>query len=143
MNVNRIQNNQPHTTFQAKVSEKFIDSMRNFINHGENRLKNNYKFNEKLKEYETFGYDDYTIIMHKKSGALGFEYRLFAIKDDEPYDQGVVLTKKTYNSFRQIFNRFMNFNKHDFRNIMNKNTKKSVWYYQTDFFAYSLLFLLI
>ena len=35
------------TSFQAKVSPKFINSMRGFVNNGENRLKNNYRLTQK------------------------------------------------------------------------------------------------
>lgn len=116
MKTEAISSTQPN--FQAKVSQRFINSMRGYVNHGENRLKNNYQLTQKLEEYAKFGYDDYTIEMHQKNGALGFEYKLLAVKDGDSPDKGLVLTKTPYTSYRKIFQRFMTLNKHDFHNIM-------------------------
>ena len=115
--------NQPEINFYAKVSPRFVNSMRGYINNGSNRLQNNYKLTKKIEEYARFGYDDYTIEMRQKSGPLGFEYKLYAVKDDEDASKEVVLTKKHYTAYSKIFNRFMNLNEHDFKNIMRKYTK--------------------
>ena len=44
--------------------------------------------------------------MRQKSGPLGFEYKLYAVKDDEDASKEVVLTKKHYTAYSKIFNRF-------------------------------------
>ena len=70
-----------HQTFGIKISERFLNSLHGHVNNGENRLRNNYLLNNKLKEYESFGFNDYTMHMQQKSSPLGFEYNLFAVKD--------------------------------------------------------------
>lgn len=110
--------NKTEINFNAKVSERFVKSMRGYVNSGSNRLQNNYKLTQKLEEYADFGYDNYTVEMVQKSGPLGFEYKLFAVKDGDSIDNGLVLTKASYTSYRKIFQRFMTLNKHDFNNIM-------------------------
>lgn len=110
--------NQTEVSFNAKVSDKFVNSLRRYINSGSNRLQNNYKLTKKIEEYATFGYDNYTVEMRQKSGPLGFEYRLFAVKDGDSSEKGLVLTKSSYSTYRKIFQRFMTLNKRDFKNIM-------------------------
>lgn len=123
MKINKIQQNDQNNTFKAKVSQKFINSMRGFINNNENRLKNNYKLTQKIEEFNQMGYGNYTIVMQQKSTSLGFEYRLLAIKDGESLDNAICLTKKPYASYRKIFDRFMNYTRYDFNNIMRKYAK--------------------
>ena len=123
MKIDNIQNNQCKTSFQAKVSQRFVNSMRGFINNGENRLKNNYKLTQKLEEYSKYGYDNYTIEMHQKYSAYGQEYRLIAVKDGDTAENGAILTPSPYYSYRKIFNRFMNITKYDFNNLMKKYAK--------------------
>ena len=122
MKTSSINNTQPN--FQAKVSQRFINSMRGYVNNGGNRLQNNFKLTQKLEDYAKFGYDNYTIEMQQKQGALGFEYRLIAVKDGEDISTGINLTKTPYTSYRKIFQRFMNITRYDFKNIMKKYTKQ-------------------
>ena len=110
--------------FQAKISQRFTNSLRGYVNNGPNRLKNNYILTQKIEEYAKFGYDNYTIEMQQTSGRLGLEYRLFAVKDGDDTSKGIVLTKKTLTSYRKMYERFMNFNKHDFVNIMKSKLNK-------------------
>lgn len=112
-----IDNVQP--SFQAKVADRFVKSMRGFVNGGENRLKNNYRLTQKIEEYAKFGYDDYTVELHQKMGSLGVEYRLVAVKDGESAADGIVLTKP-YNAYRKAFYGFMNMKRYDFYRLMNK-----------------------
>ena len=106
----RIESNQP--AFGAKVDEKFVNAMRGYINHGENRLKNNYKLNQKIETYDSFGHDDYTVQLHQKYTAMGTEYALKAVKDGENPDNAIVLAKR--NSFRAIVNKFLHINRSEF-----------------------------
>lgn len=123
MQIEKI--NQPEISFNAKVSQKFVNSMRGYINNGSNRLQNNYKLTQKIEEYASFGYDDYTIEMHQGNGKLGFEYRLVAVKDNcTDRRQNVLLTKKPFDAYRKIYNRFMSFNKHDFVTAMKARLLK-------------------
>ena len=101
-------------TFQAKVSERFINSMRGYINHGENRLQNNYKLTQKLEQYASFGHDDYTVEMHQKEASSWYEYLLIAVRDGETPDKGIVLAKT--GSYKGIFKKFMTMRRWDFNN---------------------------
>ena len=113
---------QSQSTFCAKVTPRFVNSMRGFINRGSNRLKNNYLLDTKLKEYENFGYNDYTVELNQISGPLGFEYILRAVKDGQNSEDGVILAKRS--SYRKIFERFMNYKKYDFCNKIKANKSK-------------------
>ena len=106
-NINGFQ-----TNFNAKVSPRFIKSMQGYFNNGPNRLHNNYRLNQKITEYESFGRDDFTIEMRQKSGALGYEYSLVAVRDGDKSDRDIVLAIRT--SYRKIVNKFMNMNKGEF-----------------------------
>ena len=110
MKAEKINGLQP--IFNAKVSPRFIKSMQGYFNNGPNRLQNNYRLNEKIAEYASFGRDDFTIEMRQKSGALGFEYSLVAVRDGEEYDRGIILATRT--AYRKIVNKFMNMNKGEF-----------------------------
>ena len=110
--------------FKAQVSERFIKSMRGYINNGPNRLRNNYKLDKKIEQYHKFGYENYTIEMQQKSGSLGFEYRLYAVKNEDASGKKIPLTPKPYDAYRKVYYRFMNFRKQEFINIMKKYTGK-------------------
>lgn len=123
MNIKSINDSQ--TSFQAKVSPQFIKSMQNYINSGPNKIQNQCRLNEKIKEYAAFGYENYTVDLLYKSGTLGPEYKLIAIQDVDNSGKSYVLTKKSFNSYGKILNRFMSFNKHDFVSIMSARLNKS------------------
>ena len=124
MEINKIQNNNYNNSFKAKVSQRFVNSMRGFINNGPNRLKNNHRLSKKLEDYATkYGYEDYTVHMQQSQGPLGSEYRLIAVKDGDDISNGIVLTKNPYTSYRKIFLRFMELSSYDFNNIMRKYLK--------------------
>ena len=104
--------NSPQPNFNAKVSPRFIKSMQGYFNNGENRLRNNYRLNQKIEEYASFGKDDYTIEMRQKIGSLGYEYSLVAVRDGDESGKGVVLAIRT--AYKKIVNKFMNMNKGEF-----------------------------
>ena len=106
-NINGFQ-----TNFNAKVSPRFIKSMQGYFNNGPNRLKNNYLLNAKIEEYASFARDNFTIEMRQKSGPLGFEYSLVAVRDNDESGRGIVLATRT--AYRKIVNKFMNMNKGEF-----------------------------
>ena len=56
-------------SFGIRVSKSMIDVGHNYYNYGQlnNRLKNVCDFNQKLSQYATFGYDNYTIEYVRKS----------------------------------------------------------------------------
>lgn len=110
MRVEKINKLQPN--FNAKVSPRFFKSMQGYFNNGPNRLQNNYRLNAKIEEYASFGRDDFTIEMRQKSGALGYEYSLVAVRDGDEYNRGIILAVRT--SYRKIVNKFMNMNKGEF-----------------------------
>ena len=98
--------------FNAKVSPRFVKSMQGFFNNGENRKQNIYKLNQKIEEYASFGRDNYTIEMHQKTGPLGYEYSLLAVRNDRPNGRKVTLARRT--AYRKIVNKFMNMTKGEF-----------------------------
>ena len=111
---------QPDIVFNAKVSQKFVHSMRGYVNNGSNRLKNNYQLTKKIEDYAHFGYDDYTVMMQQRCGSMGYEYSLYAVKDGEGIIDGINLTPNPYTSYRKIFKRFMQITEYDFDNLMKK-----------------------
>lgn len=113
-------NTNSQTNFQAKVSQRFINSMRGYVNHGENRLQNNYKLTKKLEQYTNFGHDDYTVEMHQKEASSWYEYFLIAVRDGETPDKGIVLAKR--GSYRGIFKKFMQMRRCEFNSYFK--TKK-------------------
>jgi len=115
--------NQPN--FKAKVSERYVNSMRKFINNGPNKLKLNHLLTKKIEEYSTFGYDNYTIFMQQNRGPFGNEYRLLAVKDGDYIENGVLLTKRPFDAYFKIFRRFMTLTKFDFNNIMKSRLKRN------------------
>ena len=117
MKTEAISSTQPN--FQAKVSQRFINSMRGYINHGENRLQNNYKLNQKLEQYASFGHNDYTVEMHQKEASSWYEYFLIAVRDGETPDKGIVLAKR--GSYRGIFKKFMTMRRCEFNSCFKKN----------------------
>lgn len=119
MKVDLDTNAQPN--FQAKVSPQFEKFMRSYINCGQNRIKNNYKLNQKLTDFEKYGYSDYTINLANKSVAWGNEYSLVATKEGQEIKDGIFLIKK--NSVKQIINTFLNMNKNYLNKLMKKNHK--------------------
>ena len=119
MKVNLDTNVQP--SFQAKISPKFEKFMRSYINNGQNRLQNNYKLNQKIADYEKYGFDDYTINLANKNVALWNEFSLVATKEGQDVKNGIFLIKK--NSVKQIINTFLRIDKNYLNKLMKKNRK--------------------
>jgi len=108
MQVNGIN----QTNFRAKISPELETCARNFYNSGENRLKSAYKLSEKIKEFNNFGYDDYTVKFAKEYVGYGTEYSLYAINENESKGKKVVLAKR--GCFRHLINVFMKMKKGEF-----------------------------
>ena len=54
--------------FGIKVSKNFINAVHNHYNYqvGTNKKQNIYRFNNKVKEFEGFGFDNYTLDYEKR-----------------------------------------------------------------------------
>lgn len=116
----RIELNQP--TFGVNIDPKFENAMRGFINSGENRLKNNYRLNQKIETYKGFGHEDYTVQLHKRYSAWGTDYFLKAVRDGEDPDNAIILAKR--NSFRKIVEKFLKINGSEFRSSLNRAVRE-------------------
>lgn len=109
--------------FNAKVSPKFINAMRGFINGGENRLKNNYRLNNKIQDYANFGYDNFTIELVQLKRFSNNDYFIIASEHDKKANEGIFLAKRR--TFRQATEKFLSIRKHEFDILMKKNQKFS------------------
>lgn len=108
-----------HTNFQAKVAPELENSIRKFYNTGENRLKNMYRVDEKIRQYKKFGFKTHTVNFSRKDLGYGVEYKLYALKDGLDEKQRIVIAK--CNSFKQLVKSFMDINKQAFyRKVKHK-----------------------
>jgi hypothetical protein len=108
-----------NTNFQAKVSPQLEKFMRGFINQGGNRIKNNYRLSSRIEEFNTFGFDEYTINLATKSTGTGMQYSLVATKNGQDIKEGTCLSRKS--SIREIVTYFLNIRKNQFINKMQNN----------------------
>ena len=102
--------------FHAKVSPQLEKVLRSYINQGGNRLKNNYKLNTKIAEFDKYGYDEYTMNLVSKYNSMGNEYSLVVTKEGQNIKDGICLSKKS--SMRELVNYFLNIRKNQFINKM-------------------------
>lgn len=116
MKTNLNNNYQPN--FQAKISPTFENFLRNHFNNGSNRIQNNYRLTQKIAEYGTFGYRDYTLNLMKKNIGFGNEYAIVATKTEQTINEGIVITKK--NSIKQIIEDFFSMTKNRLNRYMHK-----------------------
>lgn len=107
-----IQNNKPMPAFEAKVSERFITSLRGYVNSGSNRLKNNYTLNKQIENVGNFGFDNYTIELRQNRMGWGTEYQLVAVKDGTDGKNPVIIAKRL--TYKHIANLFLNIRKNEF-----------------------------
>jgi len=115
LNINK------QTNFQAHVSPKFENILREYINMGPNRLKNHYKLSQKIEEINNCGYDNHTIELLDNYVGWGREYILFSVPDGASVKNGIFIDKK--HSLGQIFNRFMDLRVNELINKIKSNAK--------------------
>lgn len=108
----KVQFNAQQPTFQCAVDPRFENAMRKCINSGANRLKNNYKLSSKIEEFNSLGYNDYTIQLEQKYHAIGTEYKMKAVSKDNE----VILANRS--SFRGILESFLKYPKREFNKRM-------------------------
>lgn len=106
------------TSFEAKVSEEMINTMRYYINNHPNRLKNNYKLNSQIEAISNMGFDTYTINLVKKVMGWTVEYSLVAVKGGAPKEKANVLAKR--GTYKQIVDLFLNLDRKQFKDMFYK-----------------------
>ncbi len=108
MQINRIENHN-NTSFGIKISKELINGASNLYwateyNQGKfNRFYRKAKFME-----ERFGFNDYTIIPKTTYENGKKNSSLYAVKDGESIDDGVLLTMK--DNFRKVLDKFIHIN---------------------------------
>lgn len=116
LKINSIQ-----PSFQAKVSKHFIDDAHKLFDY---KLKNKafrINFDEKVTEFDNYGYDDYYIKYIKRDGINGKEHLLIAVKKGMEYSEGVLLTCK--DKFRKVIENFTHINKYEFTKKMEQHNQ--------------------
>jgi len=113
--------NQTEMNFKAQISPEFEKFMRSYINYGGERLKNNYRLNQKIADLNQFGYDNYTINLANKLLAWGNEYSLVATKNGQNLKDGIVIAQK--NSVKSIIKSFLYMTKGFFKYKIMQNQK--------------------
>ena len=120
MQINSIHNNNNNTTFGIKISKELINGANNVYwateyNQGKfNRFYRKAKFMQ-----ENFGFDNYTIfpkttyINGKKS------CNLYAVKDGDTVENGVLLTAK--DNFRKVLDKFIHINEFELKTKIEGN----------------------
>ena len=129
MNSNLSVNNiQP--SFQAQVSKSFIEKAHNLFNykHINKNLKVN--FDEKVLEFENFGYDDYFIKYVKKDINGKRFHQLIAVRHDMSDADGTLLTSK--DQFRKAIEKFTHINKYEFTQKMEQHKKRLFPYMKSE-----------
>ncbi|MEE3348736.1 MAG: hypothetical protein VZR09_01720 [Candidatus Gastranaerophilaceae bacterium] len=102
--------------FGIKVSKNFINNAHNHYNYQivKNKKENVYKFNEKVKEYEGFGYDNYTLEYERRSNNGNWQHYLVAVKDGNEKQKINIISNR--NTLVKIINRFLSMNEKEFKN---------------------------
>ena len=106
--------------FGIKVSKNFIDVAHNHYNYqvGTYKKQNIYRFNEKIKEFEDFGYDDYTINYERKLKYGNWKHYLVITKDGTNNQRRVLLKRNTL--FR-IIEEFLSMDKNEFQKNFHRH----------------------
>lgn len=115
-----INNFQPN--FQAKVAKHFIDDAHKLFNYKHIRNEMKVAFDEKVTEFENFGYDDYFIKYVKKDINGKRFYQLLAVRPGMDDSEGTLLTSK--DQFRKMIEKFTHINKFEFTKKMEHNFHK-------------------
>jgi hypothetical protein len=100
------------------VSNKFIKEAHNTLDSQIRNHAMKINFDEKVTEFENFGYDDYFIKYVKKNIDGKRYHQLIAVKSGMDDSQGVVLTPK--DKFRKAIEKFTHINKYEFTKKWNK-----------------------
>lgn len=119
MKVKLNTNNQ--TNFQAKISPKFEKIMRYHINKSPNKLKNNYRLNKKIAEFNEWGYDNYTVELLENYAGWGRKYAMMCVPEGVETQKGIFIDKQY--TVRDVVKRFLSIKKGEFINIMNRKWK--------------------
>jgi len=109
MQIEKYRNSQ---TFGANLNKEFIDFARSYINTKPNKLKNNYKLNNKIDDFKNFGHDYLTIGLYQKHAGYGDKYMLVARKEGQKLKEGTVIACK--DSFNHLLKAFLGMKKKEF-----------------------------
>ena len=118
LSVNNVQPN-----FQAKVSKHFIKDAHNVLGRQMNNQRMLVNFDEKVAEFEQFGYDDFFIKYIKEIIDGKVFHKLIAVKKEMKDSEGIILTSK--DRFRKAIEKFTHINKFEFTQKMKKVLENS------------------
>ena len=108
--------------FQAKVSKHFIEDAHSLFNYKHIRNEIKVGFDEKVTEFENFGYDDY-FIKHVKKDINGKRYhQIIAVRPGMDDSEGTLLTCK--DQFRKAIEKFTHINKYEFTKKMEQTMQR-------------------
>ena len=108
--------------FHAKVAKHFIDDAHNLFNYKHISKDMKVDFDEKVLEFENFGYDDYFIKYVKKDINGKRFHQLIAVRPGMSDSEGTLLTSK--DQFRKLIEKFTHINKYEFTKKMEQNNKR-------------------
>jgi hypothetical protein len=115
-----VKNIQPN--FRAKVAKSFIEDAHKLFKDKHTRKPMNVSFDEKVVEFENFGYDEYSIKYLKKDIDGKRYHKLIAVRSGMDDSEGTILTIK--DQFRKVVEKFTHINKYEFTKKMEQNNQK-------------------
>ena len=126
MIISKIQNynNNSQPSFSAKVSSNFMTIAQNFYNYNNipNKRSLIWQLNDKAKEYESYGYNNYVLDYEKKLEQGNFQHYLVATDANNPTNKIYILKRQTI--FRLI-NAYKTMSNYKFRQIMKDGIKNN------------------
>ncbi len=123
MDIKKINGYNNKLSFGIKCSPHLIQTAHNSYNYSNVPNKRNliWSFNNKVEEYSSFGYEDYTLDYERKMTNGNWQHYLMAAKDGNPNKKFVVIKRTTLS---KIINRFLNMTENDFRNTMRQKINR-------------------
>lgn len=106
--------------FGIKVSKNFITAAHNHYNYqvGTNKKQNIYRFNNKVKEFEGFGFDNYTLDYERRLKNGNWQHYLVAKKEDSNQKINIIANRDT---LLRIINKFLSMDESEFSQNFRKH----------------------
>lgn len=117
LSINGVQPN-----FQAKVAKHFIDDAHKLFNYKHINKDLKVAFDEKVIEFENFGFNDYYIKYKKTKVNDANVHNIVAAKSGDYNSKEILLTSK--DQFRKAIEKFTHISKYEFTQKMKQALEK-------------------
>ncbi len=122
MQINKVSDNY-QLNFSAEISKNFICASGNYCKKSKKDKRTIAKFFQKVHNFETYGYDNYTIKYKRNNTDGKTRFSLVALKPGMKNSEGAILAEKS--TFRELFDKFLHINRYEFSKKMEEKLHKN------------------